>query len=143
MCFVFVPFRDGFCETGRVDYKPRCSDGRLYLSSLFLSYFLLSLFHLQLWCEFHFLLSLFSVFSAVVAGREGQITNPDAQIGDCILPHFPFLIFNFPFFIFNFGMNFIFYFHFLLFLAWLLQGGKGRLQTQMLRLELIIIPSPH
>ena len=84
-----------------------------------------------------------SLFVMVFAKQEGQITNPDAQRGDCIFLHFSLLIFNFPFCIFNFGMNFIFYFHFLLFLAWLLQGGKGRLQTQMLRLELIIIPSPH
>ena len=76
-----VPFRDAFCETGRADYKPRCSDRRLYLTSLSLSYFQLSLFHFQLWYEFHFLLSFFSVFGGVVAGREGQITNPDAQIG--------------------------------------------------------------
>ena len=127
-------FCDGSCETGRADYKPRCSDRRLYLTSLSLSYFQLSLFyfllwykfhfllslflflrwllqgrkgrlqtqmlrweivsfltfpfffqlslfHSQLWNEFHFLLSFFSVFGAVVAGREGQITNPDAQIG--------------------------------------------------------------
>ena len=78
----------------------------------------------------------------VFAKQEGQITNPDAQMGDCIFLHFSFLIFYFPFFFYNFGVNFIFYFHFFLFLAQLLQGGKGRLQTQMLRLELIIIPSP-
>ena len=43
-----VPFRDAFCETGRADYKPRCSDRRLYLTSLSLSYFQLPCKYLRM-----------------------------------------------------------------------------------------------
>ena len=85
------------------------------LSSLFLS-------SSPLVCFFPFL------FVMVFAKQEAQFTNPDAQIGDCILPHFPFLTLNFPFFIFNFGMNFFFYSNFFsVFFAGVVAGREGQI----------------
>ena len=80
LCVFSAPFRDAFCETGRADYKPRCSDRRLYHTSLSFSYFLLplfhfqlSLFHLQLWYKCHYHFHWFSVFRVFFRNRKGRL----------------------------------------------------------------------